>query len=407
MAAWGIDDLGKPARSAASTRSPVTAHGMSSSEYRRRLHLTRREYQEVLSRMESRCGNFGRRRDERRRERHDYHVADIPFRVEHPEGGSSTFLVFGRNISRRGISILHGGFVHAGSRCRVVLARMDGKPIVLEGEVRHCRLFAGSCHEIGIHFDSDVDPGALQGSLHDAEDEAGAEGQAGARGATGTVLVAESFAPDHLLLEHHLSLLGLEVQIAETPGATLDAVKLDPIDLVLYGLPLRGRDGVRVIEEMRRFGFKKPIMVLTAESDHRVAEAARRAGADLIISKPYNIDFLLAQLRVYLSDAEPQRPQYSTASDQPGMPPLIGRYVELVRRTADQVERTYKEAEWDTFREYCHQLKGSGCSYGFHGVTTAAIAVLQVFESGPPSEELGRKVTRLLECCRALELAPA
>ncbi|MCP3902640.1 MAG: response regulator [Planctomycetes bacterium] len=374
---------------------------MSSSPFRRRLNFGSAEYENVLSNLDRGMGP-AKAGHERSHERFEYHVADLPLLIEHPEGGSSCFLVFGRNISRRGISVLHGGFVHPGSTCRVLLQRVDGTPLAAQGRVAHCRLVAGSCHEVGVRFIEEVDPmefvrsAGPDGSTDDDE-------PTHYESINGRVIVAESFEADGLLLQHHLSLFRLEISAAKTPGAVLDTVKREQVDLVLFGLSLTADDGLRTITAIREAGCTAPVLVLTAETDPAVLDAACAAGATEIIAKPYNVDLLIAQLRAYLGKDEPRSARHSTAVAQPGMPPLIDHYVRLVQRTADQIERQYAESEWQPLREYCRQLKGSGCGFGFQDVTVAAITLLNALDDDPLSPEARESLESLLDCCRSLE----
>lgn len=376
---------------------------MNETRYRRQLNLSPPEYESVLRQMNARCSRLETHNNSRRRRRHGYEITDIPLHITHPQGGTGQFLVFGRNISRTGLSVLHGGFLHPGTICVLVLRRHREPPLEVSGEVRHCRLFAGNCHEIGIHLDQEVDPAALVGTtLVQSEDGDEAEDEASARlELSGTILVAESFVPDHVLLEHYLGVFGLDIEIAETPGATLDALKRGGVDLVLFGLHLPSC-GLRTIRFARDLGIRTPILVLTAETDRSLLLATREAGATAILPKPYDIESLVAEVRHHLGGCERPGPLRSTVADMPGMSPLIDRYVELVRRTVDQVERTYEQEEWSDLVAYCHQLKGSGCGYGFQDITVAAMAVLKLLEKDPLATETRTAVDMLCEYCRKI-----
>ena len=360
-----------------------------------RLSFDRQRYEEVLARMESRCGPPVGAND-RAAPRYHYPEPDIPMRVEHPQGGASQFLVYARNLSRHGISVLHNGFVHSDSKCQLLLPRCNEAPIAVVGEVRHCRLFSGSCHEIGIRFRSEVNPRDLIGPELE-EIDAHRPPRKPKTTVKGTILVMESFAPDHLLLENHLSQAGLDTCLAETPGAGIDIVKTSRPDLILFGLSLCGSEGAATLRSIRQFGFDGPILVLTADT------GACEAGATSVMTKPYNIDLLLAQVRVYLGGSDAQLSRHSTAADQPGMPPLITQYVDLVQRTVDQLERTYAAGHWRELREYCRQLKGSGCGYGFQDLTVLSMSVMQTLEADPLADATRKSIAQLVEYCRRLQ----
>ncbi|MBT8485001.1 MAG: response regulator [Phycisphaerales bacterium] len=374
---------------------------MSFSSFTRRLRFNKQEYQEVLLRMSA--GAPSAAAEDRRNERHDYHVPDIPLAIDHPEGGTSRFLVFGRNISRNGLSVLHGGYVHPGSECHVMLAQVDGDKLAVTGVVRHCRLVAGSCHEIGVQFHQEVDPALLLGSENAASDKPTEVGDNGFQPIAGAILIADDFPPDRLLLQHQLEIFGLDIMSAATPGATLDAIKRTNYDLVIFGLNLASQHAVKTIGEIRANGYNAPVLVLTPETDAQLLNAAREAGATDVIAKPYYLDLLVAQLQAHLSSPQRQAPVYSTAAGQSGMPTLISKFVEVARRVADQIERTFAENEAAELREYCCQIKGAGCGYGFQNITVAAISVLGSLDRREPREQLEPRVEALVACCRALE----
>ena len=122
----------------------------------RQLDLSNRECERLLKTIETRDCE-GKKQSGRRHPRYPYLLADIPICIEHPEGGKSYVLVFVRNISNGGLSFLHGGFIHANSRCTIILKTTEGDPVGLSANVRHCRLIQGSCHEVGIKFAQEID----------------------------------------------------------------------------------------------------------------------------------------------------------------------------------------------------------------------------------------------------------
>jgi DNA-binding response OmpR family regulator len=117
---------------------------------------------------------------------------------------------------------------------------------------------------------------------------------------------------DQLKLRRNLRQLleteGYEVVAAGTGEEALDFAATRPLDAVLLDLSLPGRDGLRVLADLRENGFTKPVLILTARDsiDDRVAGLDR--GADDYLVKPFAHAELLARLRALLrrsrSDAE-------------------------------------------------------------------------------------------------------
>jgi len=79
--------------------------------------------------------------------------------LENEIKGRRTYALAPRNISRTGLSLLHGKFVYGGTNCVVGLPALDGQVIPARGRVIWCRLIAGRVHELGIRFDEPIDVG--------------------------------------------------------------------------------------------------------------------------------------------------------------------------------------------------------------------------------------------------------
>jgi len=89
-----------------------------------------------------------------------------------------------------------------------------------------------------------------------------------------------------------------------------DALKLaakETPDVVVLDLGLPDIDGIRVIEQIRRWS-KIPIIVVSARGKESEKIAALDAGADDFIHKPFGVSELLARLRVILRRLAAVRP---------------------------------------------------------------------------------------------------
>ncbi|MFP4146046.1 MAG: hypothetical protein ACOCTI_08465 [Phycisphaeraceae bacterium] len=61
-----------------------------------------------------------------------------------------------RNISRQGVGLLHGAFVHPETPCSVTLITAQRQGIRATGEVAFCRHLKGHIHEVGIRLDREI-----------------------------------------------------------------------------------------------------------------------------------------------------------------------------------------------------------------------------------------------------------
>jgi DNA-binding response OmpR family regulator len=102
---------------------------------------------------------------------------------------------------------------------------------------------------------------------------------------------------------------GLQVALRQA-GFTVDwtgdgmsaasALRSTTFDLVLLDLGLPGRDGLEVLQELRRRGAATPVIILTARDEIQERVNGLNAGADDYIVKPFDIDEVTARMRSVL-----------------------------------------------------------------------------------------------------------
>jgi CheY-like chemotaxis protein len=344
-------------------------------------------------------------RDRRRYKRWEYRRSDIAVLVQHPGGGTGRYLVCARNISAGGISFIHGGYLHPGSECRIVLPRRDGMPLPVTGIIVHCRHLEGCFHEIGIRFSQELDPASLLPQSEDADAEAGDQTME-MPALDGHVLVADQSESDRKLITHHLAATGVTLTVVDTTGAALDAVHRRQYEVVLCDLNLEG-DVVRLIKQIRKTSYQGPIIVVTAESvPARLAEA-RAAGANEIIGKPFNPLYLASVLGEWLEATPVDRPIYSSQDEKPGMPELILEFIEQAQRMAHQLEKSLEAGETGGAREICLGLAGSGSGYGFPLLTDAARDAIMALGTSQSRKDAESPLRRLVAICQRLRCGNA
>ena len=106
---------------------------------------------------------------------------------------------------------------------------------------------------------------------------------------------------DELLASGLLVALRRAHYTVEHVGNGLDAVAAlrdNPFDLAVLDLGLPGLDGIGVLEAVRAAGKTLPILILSARDAMRDRVAGLDLGADDYLVKPFELDELLARLRV-------------------------------------------------------------------------------------------------------------
>ncbi|MCE4068526.1 MULTISPECIES: response regulator [Pseudomonas] len=111
------------------------------------------------------------------------------------------------------------------------------------------------------------------------------------------ILLAED---DQLLGDGIRAGLGLEgdtVDWVNDGVAAEQALETDEFDLLVLDLGLPRKDGLEVLRSLRRRGNLTPVLILTARDKVADRVAGLDAGADDYLTKPFDLDELLARVR--------------------------------------------------------------------------------------------------------------
>ncbi len=95
---------------------------------------------------------------------------------------------------------------------------------------------------------------------------------------------------------------GFQVDMAESGGEALEAIRYRHPDLLLLDLGLPDMEGIEIIKEVRSHS-NLPIVVLSVRGAERDKVAALDQGADDYLVKPFGVNELLARVRVALRHA--------------------------------------------------------------------------------------------------------
>src|SRR5271157_5889726 len=96
----------------------------------------------------------------------------------------------------------------------------------------------------------------------------------------------------------------LEVEAVETAEAAIQAVAERPPDLVIMDVGLPDLDGREAVKRMRRDGYRRPIIMLTAHDSDADAVLGLDSGANDYVGKPFRFVVLLARIRSQLRQHE-------------------------------------------------------------------------------------------------------
>jgi DNA-binding response OmpR family regulator len=120
---------------------------------------------------------------------------------------------------------------------------------------------------------------------------------------TKRILLVEDDATISDLIAYNLRLAGYEV-LQEHNGRTgLETALSTEVDLVLMDLMLPGLDGLSASKEIVRRKPAVPVIMLTARGERETVLEGFESGADDYITKPFDLDVLLARIQARLRRA--------------------------------------------------------------------------------------------------------
>jgi DNA-binding response OmpR family regulator len=116
-------------------------------------------------------------------------------------------------------------------------------------------------------------------------------------------------------LERGLQEAGYEVVIASNGDTGYELAMSRKFDCLVLDLMLPGRDGLSLLEDLRRQGRTVPVLILTARDAEEDRVLGLDVGGDDYLVKPFGLAELLARLRALLRRGRPDRETVLRAGD--------------------------------------------------------------------------------------------
>lgn len=190
----------------------------------------------------------------------------------------------------------------------------------------------------------------------------------------GKILLAEDNKDIQALVNMFISKIGAELDIVDNGRMAIEMVGSGKYDLVLLDLQMPVMGGLEAVEEMRRKGYDKPVVAMTANAMQKDKEDCLAAGFDGFISKPINKNELYSVILEYLEEAEGAQPDDSCITsllliDEPETIDLVNEFIARLPILVAEINDAFEKQSWDEFSGKIHQLKGVGGGYGYPIIT--------------------------------------
>ena len=212
-----------------------------------------------------------------------------------------------------------------------------------------------------------------------------------------SVLVVEDNEINAIVVEGFLDHMGHEVTVVPTGEAAVEAVRNEPVDVVLMDISLPGIDGVEATRRIRNLDESTcrdlPVIAMSAHVFQNEIAHVLDAGLDAFVGKPVSPERLaeaLAQVvlrrkREIVVPAEQAADDGHHAVLNPGVleddymilgPEKTGRMVEAffagTSRKVEQLAHAVAGEDWSTVAYIAHNLKGSAASLGLSALENHA-----------------------------------
>ncbi len=224
---------------------------------------------------------------------------------------------------------------------------------------------------------------------------------------SGTILLAEDSPDIQDLISFYANRTGATLTIVDNGQKAVERALTRDFDLVLMDMQMPLMDGLAAITLLRRSGYAKPIVSLTANAMREDRDNCLAAGADDFISKPVNIARFYDILQIYLparqTAAEASANALPDLSNDPKFQELVQRFLDGLPAMLQEVMTATDQRAWEALRAVVHRLKGLGGGFGYPEISDAAAVLHEELRASTYDKvnERVAEIKRLIEAARS------
>jgi DNA-binding response OmpR family regulator len=186
-----------------------------------------------------------------------------------------------------------------------------------------------------------------------------------------------------------------EVMTAGNAAKGMELAKSDHFDLVVFDVSLPDMDGREAVRQLRKTGFKTPIIMLTGNVSDADQILGLDAGANDYVTKPFKFAVLLARIRAQLRQHEQSEDAVFAIGQytfKPASKLLVDEKdgkIRLTEKETSILKYLYRSGDKVVSREtLLHEVWGYNAGVTTHTLETHIYRLRQKIEKDPSNAEL-------------------
>lgn len=257
-------------------------------------------------------------------------------RIESDRDTAREIIVASRNLSQRGISILHASYMYNDTPVTIDLACNDGSTKRVRGSVTRCVHRGGIIHEVGIRFDHDIN---LRQFLHGSPDLLlHAHERIEPESLESRVLFLSADNDFSPLIRQAIDATNIKHNFRSGLDQSLPTLHNQDMIVLHHTDELQAPDAVA---RLRAAGFTAPIIIAAPPMDDTQAHLLSACGADSLIPWPCDTNTLTCAIAEYeLNDWTPESLALLRSCVEPETRRILGNTLATRGVKLDQHART-------------------------------------------------------------------
>ena len=199
----------------------------------------------------------------------------------------------------------------------------------------------------------------------------------------GNVLLVEDNPDNQQLVKMYVRKTGARLDIVANGQEGVDKALATDYDLIIMDMQMPVLDGLEAIKLLRKNGYAKPVISLTANAMLSHREKCLAAGANDYLVKPIDLAKFYETLNRYLPEARQTTDSEPEISDEvhkksadfynsSSYLDIVERFKQKLPTIVAELSEAVDSQNWDVVQSKSHDLKGLGGTLGLHEITDVA-----------------------------------